>query len=196
MTTEANKNAPAFLLGWVLGIFLVGILVFLSPGNQTANGTPTFIAGLIRIVLGTALLVLAIWKWQQRHNSDKPIEVPKLITRLESVGIYQSVMTGFIFSAIYPKNLVLVIAGAVVIDRVVPVFTMQLIALLVFTTIASLSIASPIIAYFLEKQKVKVMLVQWKSWLVKNNAIILIILLLIFGVLLLGRGIRFIAPYI
>ena len=196
MTTKANKNAPAFLLGWILGISLVGILVFLTPGKQTANGAPTFIAGLIRIILGTALLVLAIWKWQQRQNSDRPVEVPKLITRLESVGIFQSAMTGFIFSAIYPKNLVLVIAGAVVIDRVVPLFTMQLIALLVFTALASLSIASPIIAYFLETQKVKVMLVQWKSWLVDNNATILIILLLIFGMLLLGRGIRFIAPYV
>ena len=68
-------------------------------------------------------------------------------------------MTGFIFSAIFPNNLVLVIAGAVVIDRVVPLFTMQLIALLVFTALASLSIASLIIAYFLETQKAKVMLV-------------------------------------
>ena len=196
MTTKASKNAPAFLLGWVLGIFLVGILVFLIPGNQTANGTPTFIAGLIRIILGTALLVLAIRKWQQHQNSDKPVEVPKLITRLESVGIYQSAMTGFMFSAIYPKNLVLVIAGAVIIDRIVPLFTMQLLALLIFTALASLSIASPIIAYFIEKQKVKMMLVRWKSWLVNNNATILIILLLIFGMLLLGRGIRFIAPYV
>lgn len=196
MTTKANKNAPAFLFGWILGILIVGIFVFLSPGNQTVNGTPTFIAGLIRIILGAALLILAIRKLLQRQNSDKPVEVPKYIARLESVGIFQSVMTGFIFSAIYPKNLVLAIAGAVVIDRVVTLFAMQLIALLVFTALASLSIASPIVAYFLEKQKVRAVLTQWKSWLVNNNATIVIILLLIFGMLLLGRGIRFIAPYI
>ena len=194
--TKDTKNGPAFLLGWMLGLFIVGILVFLYPVNQTENGTPTFLAGLIRIILGFILLMLAIRKLLKQHYSDKQVKVPKLITRLEKVGIFKSAMAGFIFSAIYPKNLVLSIGGAVVIDRVVSIFAMQVISLLVFTTLASLSIASPIVVSLLKKQKSEIMLAQLRSWLVKNNAIIIIILLLIFGVLLIGRGLRFIAPYI
>ena len=69
----------------------------------------------------------------------------------------------------------------------------QIIVLFVFTTIASLSVALPLAAYFLARQRVEVTFARWKDWLIENNGMVLIVLLLVFGTLLIGRGMKILA---
>jgi len=38
MTARAQVNAPAFLLGWILGLLAVDAVVFLIPISQTEKG--------------------------------------------------------------------------------------------------------------------------------------------------------------
>ena len=111
MTAQARTNAPAFLLGWFLGILTVGFVVFLVPGIETARGEPTALSGLLRIILGIALLFLSIRKWQQRPAPDEPVEVPKVLTQLDQISVMQSLIAGFLLSGVNPKNLLLTAAA-------------------------------------------------------------------------------------
>ena len=51
MTARARTNAPAFLVGWILGILAVGLLVFVIPISQSGLGDPTIWGGWMRIFL-------------------------------------------------------------------------------------------------------------------------------------------------
>ena len=138
--------------------------------------------------MGTALLFLSVHQWRQRPEPDKPVEVPKILARLDQVNMVQSLITGFLLSGVNPKNLVLAAAGAAMIDasRLNP--GEQFISLLVFTAIASLSVAIPIAMYFLARDSAELIFSGWKDWLIENNVTIIMVLLLVFGTLLIGRG--------
>jgi hypothetical protein len=87
---------------------------------------------------------------------------------------------------------VLAAAGVATIDSSMLSPTSQLIALSIFTTIATLSVALPLAAYFLARQRVESTFAKWKDWLIENNAKVLTVLLLVFGTILIGRGTRII----
>ena len=193
MTPKARTNAPAFLLGWIAGILAVGFFVSILPGIETTRGDPTYTSGLFRIILGIFLFALTWKQWQQRPRPNEPVTVPKLLANLDTIGTAHSSAMGFLFTAINPKNLVLSAAGAATIDSSMLAPNLQIIALLVFTTIASLSVALPLAAYLLASQSVEGMFARWKDWLIENNVTVLIVLLLVFGTLLIGRGMKIIA---
>lgn len=188
MTSRATRNAPAFLLGWVLGILTVGMVVFLLPGVATAVGDPTSLSGLIRIALGIILLLLSLRQWRRRPAADAPVVVPRVLRSLDNIGVVQASATGFLLSGINPKNLLLTAAGAITIGESELDPGVQLIALLIFAALASLTVAVPVAAYFLFRRRAEATMGQWKDWLIRNNAMVLVALLLAFGVLLIGEG--------
>jgi hypothetical protein len=190
MTSRAASNAPAFLLGWVAGILVIGSVVFLMPGLLTARGDPTRLSGMIRIVLGIALLLLSLQQWRRRPAPGTPVEVPRMLSRLDSIGAVKSSMTGFLLAAVHPKNTVLNVAGAVAIDAVTRDSATQYLALVIFAFIASIGIVAPVGAFFIARRKAVTMLGHGKDWLIRNNVNVLMILLLAFGALLVARGIH------
>ncbi len=190
MSARARTNAPAFLLGWMAGILTIGLVVSLMPGLLTARGEPTRLSGLTRVALGIALLLLAVRQWRQRPEPDAAVDVPPLLARLDSIGVMQSSITGFLLSAIHPKNLILDAAGAAAIDASMLDSATQYTALVIFTLIASVGIIIPIAAYFIAKRRVGTLLGRWKDWLIRNNIQVMIVLLLILGALLIARGLH------
>jgi hypothetical protein len=190
MSARARTNAPAFLLGWMAGILTIGLVVSLMPGLLTARGEPTQLSGLTRVALGIALLLLAVRQWRQRPEPDAAVDVPPLLARLDSIGVMQSSITGFLLSAIHPKNLILDAAGAAAIDASMLDSATQYTALVIFTLIASVGIIIPIAAYFIAKRRVGTLLGRWKDWLIRNNIQVMIVLLLILGALLIARGLH------
>lgn len=193
MTPRARSNSLAFASGWIAGILAVGVITFVIPGLETARGEPTALSGLIRIILGIVLLSLSWRQWQQRPAPDEPVNIPEFLARLDQIGVAKSLATGFLLSGINPKNLLLIAAGASTIDASMLDPKAQGIALLVFTAIASLSVVLPVAGYFLARRSVEEMFGRWKDWLIQNNAVVLIVLLLVFGTLLIGRGMKILA---
>jgi hypothetical protein len=190
MSARAGTNAPAFLLGWMAGILTVGLVVSLMPGLITARGEPTQLSGLTRVALGVALLLLAGHQWKQRPEPEAAVNVPPLLAHLDTIGVMQSLITGFLLSAIHPKNLILNAAGAAAIDASMLDSGTQYIALVIFALIASVGITVPIAAYFIARRKAGAMLGRWKDWLIRNNVQVMVALLLILGALLIARGVH------
>ncbi len=182
------NNASAFLLGWITGILFIGGIVFLIPGLDTARGEPTAASGWVRLVVGGVLLVLAVWQWRQRPAADDPVEAPKALSRLDSISVGKTVSMGFLLSTFNPKNLLLTFAGAASIDASMATPSQQAIALALYATVASLSVGIPIIGYIFFTDRSRIVLADWKGWLIRNNAIMVTALLVVFGTLIIGNG--------
>ena len=59
----------------------------------------------------------------------------------------------------------------------------------VFTALAASTVAVPVIAYLFARQKMRGPLDAMKAWLQANNATVMAVLLLVIGVVLIGKGI-------
>lgn len=192
VSTRPN-NAPAFLLGWITGIFFIGAVVFIIPGLDTERGEPTLLSGWVRLVVGGVLLVVAVWQWRQKPSVNEPVKAPKALSKLDSINTVKTASMGFFLSTLNPKNLLLTFAGATYIDASMATPSQQTIALTIYAVFASLSIIIPIIAYTLFTDRVAAVLVDWKGWLIRNNAVLVAILLVFLGLLVIGNGLLIIA---
>ena len=192
MTPKAKINAPSFLLGWIMGIYIVGVLIFLMPGLETTQGNPTVFFGIIKALAGISLLVYAFRSWLKRPKPGDVIETPKLFLTLDTFGIWQSLLTGFLFSAANVKNMAFSATGAARINHYLLTDNSMYAALLIFALMGSLTLIFPVGIYLLMGDKIEPTFTEWKTCLIKNNAIILVILLGSIGLLLLKSGLEMI----
>lgn len=191
MSAKARTNAPGFLLGWILGLLLVGIIVFMVPASQIDGGKPTEMAGLIRIALGILLLYSALIQWRGRPGPEDAVEVPKLLAGLNALDAGKSLLTGFLLVVINPKNLPLCAAGAAAIDLNTSTLASQLGAYKVFILVASSTVIIPMIPYLFARKRAAVIFESWKDWLVRKNKVAMAVVLLVLGIVLVYRGIEF-----
>ena len=182
-------NAPAFLLGWMTGIFVIGIIVFLIPGLDTASGEPTPLSAWVRLVVGVILLLLAVRQWRRRLSADDPDAAPKMFSKLGSLGTAKTSIMGFFMSAFNPKNLFLTYAGAATIDASMATPSQQAIALILYVIVASSGVGFPIIGHILFADRANATLLRLRDWMTRYNAIMVTSLLTIFGVLIIGNGV-------
>jgi threonine/homoserine/homoserine lactone efflux protein len=75
-TPKARTNAPAFLIGWILVIVVVGSIVILIPGMEASESEPSTQAGIIKGILGLALLFAGWSLWRKRPQSGDTAEAP------------------------------------------------------------------------------------------------------------------------
>jgi len=188
-TPRARLAAPSFLAGWILGIGAIGLAVFFTPGLETARGEPTRLAGFLASALGAMLLVLSIRQWRSRPAHGRAVEAPELLSRLDEMHAGRVAFVGFLLSALNPKNLGFTAAGVAAIDESMLGPADQTLVFLVFVLVASASIAMPILGFLAFGERAEVRFALWKDWLIANNAAVMAVLLLVFGVLILGRGI-------
>ncbi len=73
-TPRARSNGPAFALGWVVGLTLVGSLVLaLASGNaQADDGSPETWVSFAKLLFGLLFLFLAVNMWRGRCSSSCP----------------------------------------------------------------------------------------------------------------------------
>ena len=188
MTAKAKVAGPALLVGWVLGILMVGSLVFLLPGLEAADGGPTRFAGVLRIGMGVALLLLAWWQWRTRPEKGEPAALPRLVTRVDSFRAPHALLTGIALTGLNPKNLPLVVDGATTISYVAVDPIAEFGALAGFAGIASIPLVLLITGYFLARQKSETLLSSCKDWLTANNVPVTVTILLAIGTFLILRG--------
>ena len=97
---------------------------------------------------------------------------------------------GFLLSALNPKNLLLAVAAGASLGAL-PLSTGETVgAVAVFTVIAALTVAVPVVAYLIAGARLDPTLDRTKAWLIANNTAVMAVLLLVFGVSLLGDGLQ------
>lgn len=192
MTPKAKSNSLWFLLGWMLGIYFIGFLVLMIPGLGTDQGEATIFSGSVRIVIGIFLLLLAIKTWLKRPRQGDEIVTPKLFLTIDSFGLKKSMLTGFLFSAANVKNMAFSAAGAARINQSLSADGNSFALLAVFALIGSLVLMFPALVYVVAGERIEPTFLIWKKWLIKNNKMLLVIILSFIGLILIKAGLQII----
>ncbi|HYJ67622.1 MAG TPA: GAP family protein [Nocardioidaceae bacterium] len=191
LAPRAGSTSSGFLLGWTVGI-VVAITVFTviasSAGLSTSDG-PSETASWVKIVLGVALLPLAGRQWRARPRSDAAVQLPKWMTAIDTITFGKAVGLGFALAAVNPKNLLMCVAAGATIGAGDLTVGESVVSVAVFTVIAACTVAVPVVAYALAKERMERPLGELKSWLEANNATVMSVMLLVIGVALIGKGI-------
>jgi threonine/homoserine/homoserine lactone efflux protein len=190
VTRKARTHAPLFLLGWILGIGIVGTVVLLIPGLEASQGEPSTATGIVKAVLGVLLLLVGIQAWRGRPKTGETAEAPDWMERIEGFGGGAALGIGTVLSGANPKNLLLTVGGAATISGAGLPTSQEYVALGIFVVIASLSILIPVVAYFVLGDRAEMAMTNAKEWLIQNNKTVMSVLILLLSISLIGDALE------
>ena len=191
-TPQARTNGPAFLGGWLLALAVVGgiALVVTDAAESADTSGPRTIVAVLKLALGVTLLVLAWRGFRSRPQPGEDAPLPKWMAALDRFTPGRSLAVGALFGGVKPKNLILASAAAAGIAEAGLGGAQQVVILLLLILVASIAIIAPVAIYFvLGDERSAHVLGGWKTWLQANNSTVMIVLFVVFGVVLLGKGI-------
>jgi len=191
VTPRARTNGPAFLLGWVAGIAILGgiLLAIAGPADASDNGEPADWVNWLKLVLGLLLVLVAVRQWRGRPHAGDEVPTPKWMGALDAFTPVKAAGAAVLLGTINPKNLLLIVGGVAAVAQTGVSGGDKAIAWAVFTVIASLGVGAPVVIYFAMGARAAKVLEELKTWMAHNNTAIMAVLCLIIGVKLVGDAI-------
>ncbi|MCX4623918.1 MULTISPECIES: GAP family protein [Streptomyces] len=190
-TPRARTNGPALLLGWSLGLALVGTIVLLVSGGvgPSDQGQPADWVSALDLTLGVLLLWVAVKEWRGRPRDGKEVPLPKWMRTVDSFTPVKALALGTAMSALNPKNLLLSIAAASAIARTDTSAGAQAVALAVYVVLGALGPGTPVVLYFALRERSKHILDDLRLWMEQHNTAIMAVICLLFAAKLVGNAI-------
>ena len=190
-TPRARANGPAFILGWVIGLAVVGTIVLLvsSGANAEEGGEPADWVSVVELILGLLLLLVALKQWRGRPHDDDEASLPKWMASIDRFTAGRAAAMGLALAAINPKNLILTVGAATAIAQTGASTGNQAVALAVFILIGTLGPGVPVAIYFALGERSEEILARLKTWMARNNTAIMAVLCLVIGAKLVGDAI-------
>ena len=190
LSPKARVTSVGFLLGWVLGI-VVAVVLFTLLASVIPEDDPDAskpISGVIKIVLGLALLSLALRRWRSRPKPGDEAALPNCMAAFDEMTAGRGLVLGFLLSAVNPKNLLMTVSAGVTIADGALDTGQQVVAVVVFTALAASTVVLPVVAYLVAKERMRRPLEDLRGWLQANNATVMAVLILVIGVTQVGKG--------
>ena len=179
-----RQSSIGYAVGWCCGIaFGTEIFLLISVFITTIESTPHWLSWVV-IALGIALLLLAIQRWSARH---KPKPLPGWMTALETATPAKAFGLGFLVSIV--SSPVFLIGAGLTIGTASQSAAKDALDVLTFTVIASGLVILPVVLYLIAGKSVASALLASKQWLERNYATVSTVILFVFGVLILMKGI-------
>jgi len=191
MSPHARTSTPAFALGWMVAIVAALLLfAYLSGLELGGNGRIAIIAHLL---IGSALLYLAYREWRARPKPGETGHLPHWLDAVQNMGPLAAAGLGFGIYAANPKNLTVGAAAGVAFgSRPLPLEETAIV-LGVYLFVAASTVVIPVTCYFIAERRVRPWLDELRGWLTLHNAALMAVLLLVIGVLMIGKGIAALA---
>jgi threonine/homoserine/homoserine lactone efflux protein len=190
-TSRPLATATSFLAGFVLGVGVVlGVLVTVAGVIDLSSSSGHGRWGaVLKLVLGAYLLVAAVRKFRGRPRAGAPGSMPGWMDGLAGSTPSRAFGTGAVLGAVNPKNVVVAAAAAATIASGGLPSGEEVAVVAVYVAIAVLGVAAPILATVFLGDRAPEVLHGWNEWLRQNNASVMSVLCLVFGVVLIGQGI-------
>jgi Sap, sulfolipid-1-addressing protein len=188
---KARVNGLVFVMGWTAGISAVFWIVYAlgSAADISTSSGPSRGASILRIILGVLLFYFAYRNWRKRPKPGEEPSMPKWLSSIENFSAVKSGIFAVGLSAINPKNLALAAAAAMAVTQGGLGASQDVIAYIIFLAIAVSTVTAPVVIFLVMGDKATKVLDAMKTWLAENNATVMFVLLLVFGMVLLGKGI-------
>jgi threonine/homoserine/homoserine lactone efflux protein len=191
MSRQAGRTSVGFLIGWVAGIVVVTTVVLLLVGkaNNTSEGQPSTVSSVLKLVCGALLLLVGVRQWQHRPKAGETATMPKWMDTIDTFTLGKALGLGVLLSAVNPKNLLMCVGAGTTIGAGHLSAGGEVVSVAVFTVLAASTVATPVIAYLAARDKMTEPLKKMREWLAENNATVMAVLVLVIGVVLIGKGI-------
>jgi hypothetical protein len=188
---RAKVNGPVFVLGWLIGLGVVGAiaLAIAGPGGASQDGSPATWVSWVKIALGISLLLVAGRQFRSRPRAGEEPKMPKWMATVGSTTPPAALGLAALLSGANPKNLLLAVGGAAAIAGTGVPAGQQAIAYLVFALIGTLGVGTPVVIYFALRARSEKLLAGLKDWMSAHNAVIMTVLCLVIAAKLIGDGI-------
>ncbi|WP_068275514.1 GAP family protein [Aldersonia kunmingensis] len=189
LAPNAKGVAVGFLFGWVIGIAVAcSVFTLLSAVLPDEEGNSQPAHAWLYVGLGALLVIHAVRDWRSRPAGDAEPTMPKWMSAIDSFTAGRGIGLGFALAAVNPKNLILGAAAGVAIGEGGLSSGDVVVVIVVFTLLASCSVAVPVIAYLLSPQRWAGPLQTLREWLTRHNTAVMTVLLLVIGAVLIGKG--------
>jgi threonine/homoserine/homoserine lactone efflux protein len=207
-----------FVLGWLAGGAALGtVVLLLASGHDFSPGSgPTTGISVFELVLGVLLLArarrrhkgnahpvgatnavggnatpatsgaAAVGAAESKHTVPTG---PKWLQAVDRLGLAKVFGLAVVLAAINPKNLVLTAAAAASIAQAQLPGGQAAGTLAIYVAITALGVGIPVVVRLAMGNRADVILTRWRTSLAVHNAAVMTVLLLVFGVLLVGKGI-------
>ncbi|MEU1980684.1 GAP family protein [Nocardia sp. NPDC019395] len=186
LSRNARVTGIGFGTGWAVGILAVTAVVTAASGLfGSGSGGGGTVASWFEVVLGVVLIALAFTQWRSRADTA----TPQWMRAIDEFTFEKAASLGVMLSAVNPKNLLLCVSAGITIGTGGLGAGGDIVALLVFTVLAAVSVLVPVFGYLLAADRVSGTLDTAKNWLQANNHLVMAIVLLIMGAAVLGKGV-------
>jgi len=189
LSPQAKSAGIGFAFGWIVGVSAV-VAVFCSL-SSVAPELPAD-TGLVRsgidIVLGVALVGVALRQWRLRPSKNESGSLPSWLAKVASMHWGGALLLGVALSAFNPENLLMAASAGVLIGAEDLDLMSQVGTIVVFSVLSASSIVVPVIGYFTAREFLAPRLQAIRDWLARENTVIMAVLLATIGLVVLGRG--------
>jgi hypothetical protein len=188
---RARVNGPLFLFGWVLTLAVVSGVVYVlaDEGDVATSGGASDTVSWGKIVLGVLFLLLAARQWRSRPAADVEPPMPKWMAGVDALSPGRAFGLGVLLAGVNPKNLILTLGAAAGLAQLGLSTSDAVVSLTAFVTVASLTIAVPVVYHRIGGKHARAALDELKGWLAVHNAAVMAVLFVVFGVDLIAKGI-------
>jgi hypothetical protein len=190
-TTRPLANALSFLGGFTAGVAIV-LALFVSIAravNLSADSGHSTWAGGLKLALGVYLVVAAVRKFRGRPRAGEEGSMPKWMDGIARYTPGKALGAGAALGALNPKNLVVGLATAAAVSAGGLSIGQQFAVSAIYVFVAVLGVAAPILVMVFLGDGASEVLDGWNVWLRQNNASVMSVLFVVFGVVLIGQGI-------
>ena len=142
-----------------------------------------------KVALGVLLLGLARRSFAKRPAPGEPATLPKWMATVTSITPVRAFGLAVLLSVVNPKNLVLAVGAAAGLGQLGLDTGDAVVALAVFVVVASLSILFAVVYEYAGGERARKTLDEMKAWLTEHNAAVMAVLYLVFGTVLIAKGI-------
>jgi threonine/homoserine/homoserine lactone efflux protein len=187
-TPRARSAGPAFALGWIAGLTAVSVVVVVVLGSGADPDGDDPGLDWLKIAIGILFLLMAAQQWRKRPKDGQEPEMPKWMTTIDTATPPRAALLGAALSGANPKNLALTVAAAASIAEAGLDGADTAIAVGVFVALGSATVAGSVLFYLVDADRAARPLAAIKRFMSENNAVIMMIVLLLLGAKLLGDG--------
>jgi len=186
----ARSTGPAFAVGWVTGLLVVGglAMTLADSGDASTDESASDAVYWIKFFFGLLFIALAVRQWKARPKEGEEPQMPRWMGAIDSFTPVKAFGLAALLAGVNPKNLGLSVAAGTTIAQAGLSGADSVISLIVFVVLGSATVALPVGYYLLFGPSAERTLNSLKGWLMNNNATVMFILFVVLGCKLLGDG--------
>ncbi|MFD0884739.1 GAP family protein [Streptosporangium algeriense] len=190
---SANGRAKALLFEatWLIMSWAVLLVLILLVGAADAAGhaKPTWL-GWLALIIGVLLLLTVfagIRRATRRRRSEEP-RVPRWIAAMDTMTKPRIIGVAAMLIVANPVNLASLAGGAISAGRHPLPLGQRLVLAAVFVVIGSLGVLAPYVTALAGDGEQR--LQRMRGWLIRHNGALTLLLILVFALLFIARGLR------